>query len=272
MRPALMELSVRGRRNRQKGEIVLSICRENRVSLARRPLSVRGRLVTPLIFAAGRLFAADLTADDVLRMSMDSQTRQEQMQRQYVWHEQVELGPANKEGTGRTKTTLRREFEVSYEGGSVYRTIVAENGIAIAPKEAEKKKVHVRRKVLALSAIASEMTNKLLDEETIDGRKCWVVQSESANTPYRWTVWIDEDEKVIIRVVSELLRETPEVKAGARTTVSYSRNDLGVWLPTRQISLFTGNGFLPARAFQTIDFSAYRRFTTDANILYGDPN
>jgi len=226
------------------------------------------------MLGAGRLLAADLTADDVLRMSMDSQTRQEQMQRQYVWHEHVELGPANKDGTGRTKTTLRREFEVSYEGGSVYRKIIAENGIAVGPDEAEKKKVQVRRGVLALSAIASQSTSKLLGEEAIDGRKCWVVQAESANdqSPKRWTLWIDKDERAIVRVASELLRGTPEVKAGARTTVFYSRNELGVWLPSRQISIFTGNAFLPARAFQTIDFSAYRRFTTDTNIRYDDPN
>jgi len=233
------------------------------------------RLAFPLIFGARRLFAADLTADDVLRMSMDSQTRQEQFQRQYVWHEHVELGPANKDGTGRTKTTLRREFEVSYESGNVYQKIVAENGMAIGPNEAERRKnVHVRREVLALSAIALLTTKKLLREEAIDGRNCWVVESESATgqSPYRWTLWIDEDERVVVRVEKDLLRGTPEVKAGARTTVLYSRNELGVWLPSRQISIFTGNAFLPARAFQTIDFSAYRRFTTDTNIRYDDPN
>jgi hypothetical protein len=129
-------------------------------------------------------------------MSMDSQTRQEQIQRQYVWHEHVELGPANRDGTGLAKTTLRREFEVSYEGGSLYRRIVAENGTAIGPNEAERRKnVHVRREVLTLSAIASQTTKKLLGEEAVDGRKCWVVQSESATgqSPYRWTLWIDED-------------------------------------------------------------------------------
>jgi len=227
-----------------------------------------------LMLGAGRLLAADFTAEDVLRMSMDSQTRQELMQRQYVWHEHVELGPANKDGTGRTKTTLRREFEVSYEGGSVYRKIIAENGIAISPDEAEKKKVQVHREVLALSAIASQTRSKLLGEEAIDGRKCWVVQSESANdrSPKRWTLWIDEDERAIVRVASELLSGTPEVKAGARTTVFYSRNELGVWLPSRQVSIFTGNAFLPARAYQTIDFTAYRRFTTDTNIQYDDPH
>lgn len=239
-----------------------------------RTLSGRVRLVVPLIFGAGRLLAADLTAGDVLRLSMDSQTRQEQMQRQYVWHEHVELGPANKDGTGRTKTTLRREFEVSYEGGSVYRKIVAENGVAIRPNEAERKKVVVRREVLALSAITSQMTNKLLREEAIDGRKCWVIQSESAagQGPDLWTFWIDEEERAIIRVEKELLHATPEVKAGARTILSYTRNDAGVWLPSRQITLFTGNGFLPARAFQTIDFSSYTRFTADTNIRYDDPN
>jgi len=110
--------------------------RENGVLSARYPVHARAHFVLALIFAAERLFAADLTADDVLRMSMDSQTRQEQIQRQYVWHEHGELGPANKDGTGRTKTTLRREFEVSYENGSVYRKTVAEHGIVIGPNEA----------------------------------------------------------------------------------------------------------------------------------------
>ena len=197
------------------------------------------------------------------------------MRRQYVWHEHVELlGRANKDGTGRAKTTLRRDFDVSYDGGSVYRKIVAENGVSISPDEAEKRKVHVRREVLALSAIVSQMTNSLLSEETVDGRKCRLIRSEPATGqgPCRWTLRIDEDERVVIRAESVLLRGTPEVKAGARTTVFYTRNELGVWLPSRQTMLFIGSGLLPARALQTIDFSADQRFTTDTNIRYDDPN
>jgi hypothetical protein len=132
----------------------------------------------------------------------------------------------------------------------------------------------VRREVLALSAIAALTTEKLLREEALDGRKCWVVQSESGagQSPDCGTLWIDEGERVIVRVETDFLRGTPEMKPGARTIVFYSRNELGVWLPSRQISLFSGNAFLPARAYQTIDFSAYRRFTSDTNIQYDDPN
>jgi len=77
---------------------------------------------------------------------------------------------------------------------------------------------------------------------------------------------------VLIRVRSELLRENLEVKAGALNTVFYNRNEEGVWLPSRTITVFTGHQFLAARSYQTIDFSGCRRFTSDAIILYDDPN
>jgi len=97
-------------------------------------------LVGTMTFLAAGLFAADLAADDILKMSMDSQTRQEELQRQYVWHEHVELGPSNKDATGRTKLNFQRDFEVAYESGTVYRKLVSENAVALDPKEAERKR------------------------------------------------------------------------------------------------------------------------------------
>jgi hypothetical protein len=207
-------------------------------------------------------------------MSMDSQTRQEELQHQYGWREHVELGPSNKDGTGWTKLNLQRDFEVTYESGTVYRKIVSENGVALDPKEAERKKVHIRRAALALSTITSQTTSKLLGEETIDGHKCWVIRSEPIpdRSPSRWTLWIDEQEKVLIRVQSELLREDVELKAGALRTILYTRNEQGVWLPSRSTNVFTGRQFLAAHSYQTIDFSGYRRFTSDTKIQYDDPN
>ena len=165
---------------------------------------------------------------------------------------------------GRTKTTLRREFEVSCKAGSVYRRIVAENGVAIGPNEAEKKKVQVRREVMALSTIASQTTKKLLGEKAIDGRMCWVVQSESATdrNPKRWTLWIDENERAIVRVESDLLRGTPEVKAGAPDHCVVQQERAGFLASEPADIAFHRQGILPARALQTIDFSSYRRFTT----------
>lgn len=224
------------------------------------------RALTLALVACGTLVAGDLTADDVLRAILESQARQEQLQNQFVWHEHVEFRHLNSDGTAAKKADTVREFEVSYESGSVYRTLVSENGKPLTPRQASKKKVLARRQVTPLASWIAGRTNRLIRGESIDGRDCWVIESDPGpgQSPYRRTLWIDKTDKAVTRIHDERLgKATPGT--AERDTIFFQKNDAGVWLISR-------SELMVRTELQTIDFSGYRRFTTDSAVHYAGPN
>lgn len=235
----------------------------------------RSAAVLPLVLLMfGTAAAGDLTADDVLRMIMESQTRQEQLQNRYVWHEHVEFGRSRPDGSERRKTDTIREFEVSWESGSHYRELISENGRPLTPAQAEKKKVLVRRPITTLASFLPGRTNRLVRSETIAGRDCWVIESDPSTDqpPYRRTFWVDKEDKVVTRIHQERLGKT-EKGTLIQGTIFFQKSSDGVWLESRSENVIAAMDL--HRMFsqlQTIDFSAYQRFTTDTAIQFHDPN
>jgi hypothetical protein len=251
-----------------------------------------------LIFAA-EIPAADLSGEEILRRSVAGETRQQKLRQQYTWHEHQENGPARADGSP-VKVNIARDFDVIFLEGSFYRKLVAINGKPLNSKQAreEEEKMHMtaaqrmarplakraRRSGVPLSDILSVMDHRLLREEEVGGHKYWVVQSEprkgtitksQAETEalsYRYIHWIDEDEKVVVRREWEVIGEGVETKPGSRTKVGFAKNNDSVWLPDRAESLIvTGDKFGASRTLQTNTFSGYRRFTSETNIEFDDP-
>ncbi len=142
---------------------------------------------------------------------------------------------------------------------------------------------HTRHTGVPLAAILSVMDQELVREEEIGNRKYWVVQSEPkknavAATPtetqalsYRYTHWIDQQDKSVSRVKWEVVAQGVETKPGSWTRLDFSENENSVRLPRHAESfIVTGDKFGAKWVFQTNDYSGYRKFSTDTNVDFDD--
>jgi hypothetical protein len=235
------------------------------------------------LLSVPRITAAAISGEEILTLVLEGESRQETLRRQYLWHEHVENGSAHEDGS-RWKLSLTRDFEATFTEGSVYRKLILENGKPANPKQPP---LRVRRDETPLSTVFRLMDHELLREESIGDRKYWVVRSEAgkraagktaAEVPalsYRCTYWIDESERAVFRLQREVLTDNlPSQKPGSRLTLTYEKNPDGVWLPDHSDAFIlprSPKGFLPAQhVFQVIDYSQYRKFTSDTNIQYDD--
>jgi len=250
-----------------------------------------------VVFGIG-VHAADITGDEIIRGAVDSDRHQEVLRQQYLYREHQENGPAAADGS-HLKVRVDRDFEVIFLEGGFYRKMVAVDGKPLKPKQAreeeeklrmtaaERKTKHLNPKFrhtgVPLSAILSVMDHKLLREDEIDGRKCWVVQSEpkpgaAAQTPYetqalsyRYIHWIDERDQAVARIEWEVVKAGVETKPGSTVKVTFAKNGDGAWL-ARKAEFFSINGDKLGgnRFFQTNVYSDYRKFTAETNIEFED--
>jgi len=236
-------------------------------------------LVSAFFSCGANLPAADLTGEAVLRMALEGESRQEKLRQQYVWHEHVELGPAKADGS-RVKMNITRDFDVTFLKGSFYRELVAVNG---KPVKAGTRVKHTRHTGVPLAAILSVMDQELVRVEEIGGRRYWMVQSgpkknavaatpaETQALSYRYTHWIDQQDKSVVRVKWEVIAQGVETKPGSWTRLDFARNADSVWLPEHvEFFTVTGDKFGAKWMFQTGDFSGYRKFGSDTKIGFDD--
>ncbi len=235
-----------------------------------------------LVFAfVAKLPAADLSGEAILRLALDGETHQEKLRQQYIWHEHVESGPAKADGS-RAKVEINRDFDITFLNGAFYRQLVAVNGKPV--KAGTTVKQPPRHIGVPLAAVLSVMDQKLLREEEIDGHKYRVVQSDPKKNPapatpaetealsYRYTHWIDQEDKSVLRVEWEVIGAGIATKPGSRATVVFAKQADSVWLPKRaELLIATGDRFGAKWVLQTNDYSAYMRFTTDTSIQFDAP-
>ena len=231
-------------------------------------------LALALVFVCfAKLPAAELTGEAILHMALEGEGRQEKLRQQYVWHEHVEVGPAKVDGSS-VKVNITRDFEITFLKGSFYRELVAVNGKPVK---------HARHTGVPLGAILSVMDQELVRVEEIGNRKYWVVQSEPkknavAATPaetqalsYRYTHWIDQQDKSVSRLKWEVIAQRVETPPGSWTRLDFAENENSVRLPRHaEFFIVTGDKFGAKWVFQTNDYSAYRKFSTDTSVNFDD--
>jgi hypothetical protein len=132
-----------------------------------------------------------------------------------------------------------------------------------------------------LSAILSVMGQELVRVEEAGGRRYWVVRSEPKKNviaaasgeaealSYRYTHWIDQEEKSIVRVQWEVISQGVDMKPGSWTRLVFVKNEDSVLLPQHaEFFTITGDKFGAKWVLQTNDYSGYRKFTTDTNVEF----
>jgi hypothetical protein len=240
---------------------------------------VRNLALVLVLASCAKLPAADLTGEAILHLTLEDESRQEKLRQQYVWHEHVEIGPAKADGS-RIKVNITRDFDITFLKGSLYRELVAVNG---KPVKAGTTIKHTRHTGVPLAAILSVMDQELVGVGQIGDRKYWVVRSEpkknaTAATPaeaealsYRYTHWIDQQEKSVFRVQWEVIAHGVETKPGSWTKLVFAKNADSVRLPEHaELFMVTGDKLGAKWVFQTNDYSGYRKFTTDTNLEFDD--
>lgn len=123
-------------------------------------------------------------------------------------------------------------------------------------------------------------TAVLAGEETIEGRRCWVVETEprkGAPKPKRrsqWSLsqklryWIDQETRFPVRVVATQLFDFDSSRKGTVTEVVSGRME-GVWLWRWIRSEGTKKADGKKVVYRTRqEYSMYRHFTTTTNLLF----
>lgn len=129
------------------------------------------------------------------------------------------------------------------------------------------------------------MDNTLLREESLGGRKAWVILSEAKRdaTPgspsetralyYRHTWWIDQEALVVARHESEVIRQGPDPSdpvIGSRTAEVYATENGSPWL-LRTADLWISTRSTSMSGVQTLEqhrFTDYKKFDVQSTIKF----
>lgn len=202
---------------------------------------------------------------------LDAEARQDHLRSQYVWHERVGLGPADKDGA-RERVRVQRDFEVEAENGKLFRKLVAENGRPVSAKRAAALRAKEVRAGASAAVVMAASTASLAGEREFRGRKCYVMKTEpKGDFPYRYTYLVDEDTAAVAQMSFEILKDRRQMKAGSNATINFAPNEEGAWLPTTaEFLILPTSPLAPERARQTNVYSDYRKFGSEVTIEWGD--
>ena len=199
------------------------------------------------------------------------------------------------DGKGRVQKRDSRRYEVFHVEGRPVRTLVEENGKALAGARAAREASEARRQAAAISAgeVAVERPalrlSRLLEEseftttgrEEVAGRPALVLEfAPRAGTPgtadrglrVAGRVWIDEEEGQVVRAEfhnTQGLRVKGGLAASLQTldvSLEFRKVDDQVWLPLLRKATVEGRRFLfqTFRVRTTARYGPFRRFTVDA--------
>ncbi len=246
------------------------------------------------------LQAADLTGDEIVRSAVEVGKRQAELRQQYIYREHQEDRVLNADGSA-GKLYINRDFEDIFLEGAFYRKLVASDGKPLKPKDAKAEDARMRMTAAERRAAPPPknqgrtlqggipfedaykvMEHKILREEEMGGRMCWVVQSvprgdaapktdvETRAMAYRFTSWIDQIDRAIVREEWEVIGAGQDTKPGSTVAMVFVENADGVWLrQSAEMRAISGSGN-PPRFLQTNVYSDYRRFASETNVRFED--
>lgn len=248
------------------------------------------------LLLAWRVYAADLTADDILQRSAEAERTQAILRAQYFYREHAIRS------TGPGKITYTQDFENIVLEGEPYRRLVLRDGKPLDRKRAEEEERKLqltaaeRRaeraqpqksgpKVIPFSEarpadLLRVMDNKLVREEVLHGRQSWVIESEPKRdlvpadaidqklACYRYVLWIDQQDFVIAQRDSEVVREGAESRPGSKLRSVFRKEDDLPWFRhSMEGEFFTSAP--KAHWFQKHSFSGFKKFQAESKIEFG---
>jgi hypothetical protein len=257
-----------------------------RTSILALVLSLTGALVA----------AAGLTGEQILREAIENGKQQEPLRSQYAYHQHIDLRRVQRDGSpGRQYYSF--DYEVLYLEGAPYRKLLATEGKPLKGKQARDEEDRMRmtaaerraapakkgsptlRAGVALTDVLRLMNHTLLRQEEVRGRKAWVVQSEPkkglmAASPadaqvlcYRYTFWIDQEDRVASKIQFEVIREGVDGQPGSRAEFLFAKENDSLWMLRNLDSYLITKG-KPREFWQQERFSDFKKFSADSTIQF----
>jgi len=226
----------------------------------------------------------------------------------YVQHtEQREFGRG-----GRLAKSESRTFDVIVIDGEPYEKLIARDGKPLSESEARKEQEKLDRELARRSQekpeqrdrrlterekrrregrefareIPEAFTFRLAGEETLDGRRVWIIDAEPRSgfkgkakradllTKFRGRLWIDQQDYQWVRVEAETIAPVrfgwilAKLDPGARMTFEQRRVHGEVWLPSHAWMKLAARVALVKKldAEVEVTWRDYRKFQTDSRI------
>jgi len=266
-------------------------------------MSCRAALTIGLAFGASGFAQAEapLTGERILRQALGNESRQNALREQYLYHEHVESGLFNGDGSpGKPKSTW--DYEIVYLEGAPYRKLTGFNGKPLNPKQAayEEEKMQKtaaerradqaqqKRKIVAIGVHMADvvrlMDHTLLREDEIGGRKVWVVDSKPARDAvaasaddakvlcYHYTYWIDQEDRVVAQVEYEVIRAGVDSEPGTRSRTVLAKENGSPWFRRSMNGDFLLKGpHGTNHVFERHRYSGFRKFDAQSDIQFAAP-
>lgn len=263
-----------------------------------------------LLAAAGLLCAAD-DAREIVRRSVDVDRRNAKLAENYTFIERVEQREMDRQGRVARRTL--KTYDVTLTEGSPYRRLIARDDRPLPPAEEAKERRKLERTIAERRAetpaqrarrleesrkrrerqrefsreINDAYNFRLLGEETIEGRRAYVIEAtprpgyrpRTASSRFlaktRGRLWIDAQSNEWIRVEGEVIDTISFVgfawrlNAGSRFALENTRLNDEIWLP-RHVSVTASVRLLLLKRIAgewEITYRDHKKFQSDARIV-----
>lgn len=265
---------------------------------------------TCILFLSAALLPAATDPADVIRRSVSRDQSNWERIKDFTFEERVETRQLDK--SGRVKDTESRTFDVIILEGSPYQRLIRKDDQKLSPEEdakqqkkldeelrkrrdendgARERRIRDFEKRRAENrAFAREIPEafdfRLAGEETVDGRRVWVIDAEprSGYEPkakradilkkVRGRIWIDQGDYQWVKMDTEVIDTLSfglflfRIQKGTRLAFE-QRQERGIWVPSL-VHLGGSAKLGMVKSFhleQDWRYSNYRQFSTDAKMM-----
>ena len=253
-----------------------------------------------LILAAIPVCASE-DANAILQRFVAAQQKNWKLASQYTYVEQADYFGFDK--NGQPKKNRSETNEVIFLEGATYKRLIARNESPLAPKEAAKeekkmqqtaaerrqqRKSGIFHKEVTMGSDADLLTlfdNRVLGEESVNGRKAWVVECspKAGYTPanerekeavsFSRKLWIDEVENVSLKSVHTVVGPHIVLMPGTTVSWEYEKISGDAWLMASQV--IEGHlqfaKIIKPHVRTEYSYTKYQKFDVQSSITTGEP-
>ena len=233
------------------------------------------------------LLAPTLIAQSaILEQALSNEVNQLREREKYFYREHAE----HRRPGG--KLNFTKDYEWIFLEGEPFRRMVSRNGKPLKGKHAREEAERLRMTAaerraangkpnpriisfgnLSDGVILTEMDHIESGEETIEGRKTWVIRAEPKpgreSIAYRLTFWIDQEDYVVAQLKYEVIGKGVDTLPGSWLTTRYVRYAGGLWFKqTFRSELFTGPPRPRSHWVQNHTFRDFKKFDAESTVTF----
>jgi hypothetical protein len=238
-------------------------------------------------------------ADSILRIAVPKTIQNRRQSMAYTY--EISYRNRNYTSGGKMIADYKARYEVIFVEGLPYRRQIEENqkplsNLQAAEEQRRYDEAFAERRVMSidqkrdylrrpwnvdvpLPQLSKLFTNRVVGEETVDGRPSIVVESVPRDDAHpsdeeerralhkQVKLWIDREDLIVSRLEAELVADDAAMKKGTVARIDFERRD-GVWLPVHSdVQFRTMDGAEVVRGQTTESNEDFHRFRVDVRIL-----